>query len=207
MLKVLTLTLLFVQSSLAKKGKGMETSEMSETDSSGKGKGKMGMMGGGKMSGKDKGKGYYVPVKPVFEEQVFGFRTVGTGDQETIPVMTDTVSVLELTVDEGFTFMDYSLKVFYGMGITLGHLHCDKAGMDGDVIVEFYENLPNGTDVHGHLASGSLTADDITNTTMCGSNIASLFQAMKDGMVYLNVHSAEYPAGVNRGQVMLFPYH
>lgn len=190
-------------SSSMSKSKGMGMSS-SSSKSKGKGKSKTGM------SAKGKGRGYYDPGyyhdPPIFEPRLFDFRVIGTGDQEPTPVITDTFAALDLRVDEGFTYMDYTLDVYNGEAITRAHLHCGKAGINGPLIIEFYENQPNGTDVNGLLTAGSKTGDDLMDsTTECGTNIVSLFQAMKDGLVYLNVHSAEYPGGVVRGQVLTFP--
>lgn len=143
-------------------------------------------------------------------KQYFTFDTTGTGDQEVPPLDTDTRSFLELSIDSGLTMMEYSLYVYQGHQIDRAHLHCGVAGVSGGLILEFYNN-PHGTNVNGLLAEGvkttaTLTANPGPGAAECGiTNIASLFAAMRAGKVYLNVHSLPHPAGVNRGQILLFP--
>lgn len=140
----------------------------------------------------------------------FTFDTTGTGDQEVPPIHTDTVSFLEISIDAGLSAMEYSLYVYQGHQIDRAHLHCGAAGVNGGLILEFYNN-PAGTNVNGLLTEGVKTTNSITpilgpGAADCGVvNIASLFAAMRAGNVYLNVHSLPLPNGVNRGQILLFP--
>lgn len=143
--------------------------------------------------GKGKGKGSKI--------EMFSFDTVATGEQEVPPVDTDMTSKLEMSVDEGFTMMMFSLYVMDGMGVVAAHLHCAPAGANDAVITTLWSGGPQDTD--GLLAEGMLTSDDLTG---CGiTTIAQLFQAMKDGGVYVNVHTSTVPSGENRGQLLLFP--
>ena len=174
----------------------------------GKGMMMMSYKGKGMGKGKGKGKGYYY-YEPAYIPQTYTFATLANGDQEVPPVVTDTMSYYEITVDEGFTMMEYSLFVYDGVGIDRAHLHCGAAGQNGDLLVEFYNNA-EGTDVDGLLAYGVKTNMDLmmagTDGNACGvNNIASLFAAMKNGTIYLNIHSLDVPSGVNRGQILLFP--
>jgi hypothetical protein len=63
---------------------------------------------------------------------------------------------------------------------------------------------PAGVDVAGTLSQGTFTAANIVNPS-CGSSIVALFESMKDGLVYVNVHSAANPTGEVRGQLLTFP--
>lgn len=184
---------------------------LAHTASAGKGM----MMKSMKMSGKGKGKGYYAYhsyyYEPSYVPKTFTFSTLANGEQEVPPVVTDTTSYLEITVDEGFTMMEYSLFVYDGVLIDRAHLHCGEAGENGQILVEFYNN-PAGSTVDGLLSYGVKTNFDVMMTEAdqnpCGvNNIASLFAAMQDGSVYLNIHSLDIPDGVNRGQILLFPTH
>lgn len=143
-----------------------------------------------------------------YRNNYFTFETVGTGEQEVPVVETDTTSILKLSVDAGFTAMQFNLEVYNGIEIDRAHLHCGAAGENGQLLVEFYNN-PKGTNVDGHLAFGYIVSEDLPENTAdndCGvNNIASLFAAMKAGKVYLNLHSLPVPSGINRGQIMLFP--
>ena len=84
------------------------------------------------------------------------------------------------------------------------HLHCDLAG----------ENNPNPVVI---LCGGETPVDD---NFVCGdddvmgisiikqdchgleiNNLASLYQAMRDGLIYWNAHTDAFPDGEIRGQI------
>ena len=60
-------------------------------------------------------------------------------------------------------------------------------------------------DVNGELSSGVLTQEDFPSEIVCGSgfvinNVASLFAALLNNEIYLNVHAESSPPGLVRGQ-------
>jgi hypothetical protein len=140
---------------------------------------------------------------------MFKFKTIATGAQQITATDTIVTAELHMEVDRGFTAMDYELDVSNGTMITQAHLHCEAAGSNGPVVVWLFP-APDGPagpgiDVDGRLSEGTFTNDNIVNNT-CGTNIVSLFESMKKGMVYVHAHSLEYPSGEVRGQVLTFPY-
>ena len=143
---------------------------------------------------------------PDDDVEIFDFTTIATGVQETTPVDTMTTARLRLAVDAGFTQMQFLLYVLDGIDITMAHLHCAAAGMDGPVVVDLLQDGPldEPIDVDGLLRSGQILADDISDTS-CGSSIITLFQNIQSGNVYLNIHSSANPAGEVRGQLGVFP--
>ncbi|KAL7565750.1 hypothetical protein ACA910_010190 [Epithemia clementina (nom. ined.)] len=130
------------------------------------------------------------------------FSTYATGAQEVPEVDTMTTARVAMTIDEGLSMIGYDLSVFQGHGIVQAHLHCQVAGQNGPVIAFLFQS-EEGVNVDGHLSSGVLKNADLLETD-CGTNIASLTEAMLYGSVYLNVHSVDYPNGVVRGQVGTF---
>lgn len=150
------------------------------------------------------------------DRSAFRFKTFASGAQEVQPpggVLTDTSATLRLAFAEDLSSVRFNLRVFDGEAITQAHLHCARAGVNGP-IVAFLFNVapvggPGGIDVDGLLARGRLTNDDIEPVDfaadpVCGvsiNNIASLFAAVLDGIIYLNVHAEANPAGEVRGQV------
>lgn len=97
--------------------------------------------------------------------------------------------------------------------ITQAHLHCGSPGVNGPVVAFLFGFLEGGVWVDGDLAAGTLTADDIADTDFaadpaCGvpiTTIASLYQLIVEGKLYVNIHSVEFPDGEVRAQVFLDP--
>lgn len=138
----------------------------------------------------------------------FSFKALASGEQEVPSVITSTWGKITLDFDRALREVDFVLIVKDGVAITQAHLHCARAGANGPVVAFLFNGAPvpgpGGFDVDGRLASDTLTNDSVI-PSVCGdvdiNNIASLFAAMRDGMIYLNVHSEGNPPGEIRGQI------
>lgn len=101
------------------------------------------------------------------------------------------------------------IHVWNGNDVTMAHLHCGLPGANGPVVADlFMSNATSGVDVNGTLVgTSSVVQSDIhATTTGCSmpiSNLYDLANAMKAGIIYANVHSVQFPAGVARGQMAL----
>ena len=121
-----------------------------------------------------------------------------------------TIGDLSIQFAPDFTYATYQLRVFNGVGITQAHFHCARPGINGPIVVFLFGLNAAGVAANGVLASGILTnasivpGVDFAANASCGltiNNLDSLNAAMRDGKVYVNVHSIAFPAGVTRGQV------
>lgn len=138
------------------------------------------------------------------------FKADLTGDQEVMPVQTDTTGEFEIEFNEDFTKADFRLRVEDGKAVTAAHIHCGAAGQNGPIVAFLFGTIPGGFDVDGDLARFTLTnaniaavGSDCTSTTGTTiDNLAALAQAMKDGNIYINVHTVANPPGEVRGQVV-----
>ena len=108
--------------------------------------------------------------------------------------------------DEGLTQVEVTLQVDGGATVGAAHFHCARAGVNGTVPFGLFAPGPLVFD--GFEAKGVLTNADFTGAD-CGpgvgrpvNNIAALALAMRDGLIYLQVHTAENPAGEVRGQML-----
>lgn len=112
-----------------------------------------------------------------------------TGDQEVPPVATDGMGIGSLFLNEAKDSLCVSITV-YGLSgdIDAAHIHEGAAGTNGGVVFNF------GPFISGNQINTVITGDDLT---------PELLTAALDGMLYLNVHTAENPGGEIRGQIML----
>lgn len=97
------------------------------------------------------------------------------------------------TLNDAGTSVAYSISVQdMTSAITAAHLHLGDADVAGGVIVAVTTPTNGGT-VTGSVASST----DLG----LGVSFASLLELMRNGDVYLNVHTANNPGGEIRGQV------
>lgn len=148
----------------------------------------------------------------VFAENELKFEADLSGAQEvTSPaggVVTDTTGTITVEFDKALTQAQFRIAVSDGIGITQAHFHCAPAGVNGPVVAFLFGPVDPPVDVGDGLIEVTLdNSDIIPPETMeaCDvplNNIASLAFAMRAGKVYANVHSAPFPAGVIRGQLL-----
>ncbi len=134
-----------------------------------------------------------------------------SGDQEVPPVETETRGRLQVRFDDAASVAGFKLKVRDGVAITQAHLHCAVEGENGPVVAFLSGFIPGGFDVNHKLARARLTdanitavgADCVPSIGVEITNIAELLDAIRDGNVYVNVHSVANPGGEVRGQLRL----
>jgi CHRD domain len=146
------------------------------------------------------------------------FEATLSGAQEvTTPpggVDTDTTGEIQVRFDAGLTQAEFELSVFNGEGVTVAHFHCERPGRNGPVVIFLFGPV-DPIDVDGELAEGTLTnagflpAGAGPGATDCPAligrpvnNIASLAFAMRDGLIYANVHTVAHSGGEVRGQLL-----
>jgi hypothetical protein len=120
---------------------------------------------------------------------------------ETFSEMTGNATI---TFDWAMRFVTVSMKISDNFsGVTAIHLHLGEAGAgDGvsDIVVtvEDFSSAPitdRTFNVLEVIANERVVPVDSVN------NIASLYQAVRDGRVYLDVHSVDFPDSEVRGQI------
>jgi len=105
--------------------------------------------------------------------------------------------------------LKYSLEVFRGEDVTQAHLHCAAAGENGPVVAFLFDSEGEPRDVNDILTKGFLSNDDVMeqdgSDDACPvtiNNLASLLHAVREGYIYVNVHTEGNPSGEIRGQVL-----
>lgn len=83
--------------------------------------------------------------------------------------------------------------------VLFAHLHRAAAGANGPVVVTLRADRVSGPQ-NGRYADGIITAAQLSGP-LAGQPLSSLVAALDAGLIYVNVHSATFPAGELRGQV------
>lgn len=81
--------------------------------------------------------------------------------------------------------------------LTAGHVHLGGAGETGPVIVPFSITAQSGTVASGAIDVGAPVT--FGNITISGDSLRRLFDS---GTAYVNLHTAGFPGGEIRGQVV-----
>ena len=106
--------------------------------------------------------------------------------------------------DGGFTEVDVKLKVNGGDNVFAVHFHCALPGANGPIALGIVGPLVfDGMEAKGVLTNadfGPNPCDAIIGRPV--NNIAALALAMRAGLIYLNVHTDQNPAGEVRGQML-----
>ena len=142
------------------------------------------------------------------------FRAKLSGAQEvttTLPggVETDGEGKVKVDFDDALTKVKVRLRVEdLRSDVAAAHFHCRRAGDNGPVVFGLVSPGPCSFD-DGRLRC-TLTNEDLTDTKnecegLVGrpvTNIAALAFAMRDGLIYINVHTTAFGSGEIRGQML-----
>ena len=131
----------------------------------------------------------------------FNFTTHLSGKNEVPSVETKATgqAIVKISPDESWIY--YKLLVANIENVTMSHFHMAEAGANGGPVVWLYDNRsgqPAGPS-NGVLAEGTVMADDLIGG-MAG-NMAGLIEAIRNGNIYVNVHTQQVPSGEIRGQL------
>src|SRR5688572_204393 len=144
------------------------------------------------------------------------FLAILTGAQEvTTPpggVDTERTAVGTADFDPGFTRVRVHVRVSDPTNIVAAHFHCGKPGENGPVVFGLIS--PGPLALEGNTIRGTLTNANANTAANCVpligrpvNNIAALALAIREGLVYLNIHTSAFPAGEIRGQVLEHEHH
>ena len=122
-----------------------------------------------------------------------------TGDQEVPAVDTRTHGRARVRFNRDCTRAQVRVRLQNAERVTQAHLHCAPRGENGPVVAFIAGFHDAGWDVNGDFVTVILTDANVVNDA-CGPDLRGLARAMKDGDVYLNVHTVGTPSGEVRGQ-------
>lgn len=144
------------------------------------------------------------------------FEATLTGDQEVVedqgtvvPGGTASAAIgrIEADFNEGLSALEIRMRISeLGNPFSAAHFHCARAGANGPVVFGIVNPGPlafDGNEIRGTLTNADYTGEDCTEVIGRPiNNLASLALAMRDGLVYANVHTETFPAGEIRGQML-----
>jgi hypothetical protein len=120
------------------------------------------------------------------------------------PVETRAHGTSKVQLSKDGTELEYWINVAQIENITMAHIHLGPRGENGPVVAWLYPDGPPAQLMpgrsNGRFAAGTLTDDDLVGP-MAGGEIADLWEAIRAGNAYVNVHTSQFPAGEIRGQL------
>jgi len=131
-----------------------------------------------------------------------------------VPALSNTASgSFSLVIDRSETSFTYELTFsgISGTGATQSHIHLAQKGVNGGIMVFFCSNLGNGPPgTQACPANGTITgtvtaADVIGGAGAQGITVGQfdeVLRAIRNGGFYANVHSALFPGGEIRVQLV-----
>lgn len=130
-----------------------------------------------------------------------------TGAQEVPERDSPAKAEIEAQFDAGFTELEVELKVTDNTvgQVTRAHFHCAPAGANGPIVFGLFDPgpFPVGNQVDGILTNADYTgADCVEASGRVINNLASLAFAMRDGLIYANIHTSVFTGGELRGQMI-----
>lgn len=120
---------------------------------------------------------------------------------------TDASGRIHAKFEHAFTDVRVNLTINGLTGtFAAAHFHCGRPGQNGPVVFGLVN--PGQLEFDGQRIRGTLTNADFTGADCVEvvgrpvNNIVALAFAMRDGLIYANVHSDVFPAGEIRGQML-----
>jgi hypothetical protein len=144
-----------------------------------------------------------------FEATLSGAQEAVFDGDNFVPGGTDTGATgrINARFDNAFSAVRVNLRINGLTGsFAAAHFHCGRPGENGPVVFGLVG--PGPLEFDGQRIRGTLTNADFTGADcveMIGrpvNNIAALALAMRDGLIYANVHSDVFGAGEIRGQML-----
>lgn len=135
------------------------------------------------------------------------FKAFLSGAQEVPAVDTRAKGRVKVKFDKAFTKVTVDLRISnLADTFAAAHFHCNRPGLNGPVVFGLIN--PGALTFDGRRIRGTLTNADFSGADCLGlvgrpvNNIAALAFAMRDGLIYINVHSTDFRGGEIRGQMV-----
>ena len=124
-----------------------------------------------------------------------------SGKNEVPERETKAVGEVIVTISKDESSVHYKVIVANIENVVASHFHMAPANANGGVVRGIFQNpnpQPSGP-MNGILAEGDITADNLTGAL--AGNLSGFIDAIRNGNIYVNVHTTAYPGGEIRGQL------
>lgn len=127
-------------------------------------------------------------------------RLSGAGE---VPLVdTDATGRAKFTLKNGR--LSYKLNVDDIEGVTQAHIHLGLPNENGGVVAFLFGPVDPTGPIDGRLARGTVTEADLIGP-LVGQPFSGFVEALRDGDLYVNVHTVANPSGEIRGQIGVKP--
>ena len=126
------------------------------------------------------------------------FTTSLSGSNEVSAKETKAVGECIVSIGKDGSSIYFKLIVANINDVVGAHFHWAPAGENGPVVIPLYGGSPAGQ-MNGILAQGTKTKDNFVGP-LAGMEMGDFIDALKNGNIYVNVHTSENPGGEIRGQ-------
>lgn len=141
------------------------------------------------------------PKKSIDDREMFQASLRSTEEVAANPVVSNATGETMLHLSKDGKSLSYKLSVKTIQNIGGAHLHLGARGANGPVVASL---LPMGANLtgpqNGMIAEGTITKANLVGP-LAGMELSDLVTKMREGLIYVNVHTPQNPAGEIRGQV------
>lgn len=143
-----------------------------------------------------------------------GFQEIGSLTGPTGAILSPAKGNLTLNVDKGNQFINFRLTYSgFTNNVTQSHIHFGKEHVAGGVMVFFCSNLTNPAPppntqpcpLTGGTVTGTITGTNVVGPTaqnVTPGDFTALLAALQSNTAYGNIHTAKFPSGEIRGQIL-----
>jgi hypothetical protein len=123
-----------------------------------------------------------------------------SGDLEIPPAKSGASGHAKFKLNRKETELDFELRVFDIEEVTQAHIHAGLPNENGLVVTFLFGFVdpPTGP-IDGKLAKGTIKEGDLQGPFV--GDFAGFVKALRNGELYVNVHTIDLPSGEVRGQI------